>query len=256
VTSVIFGFVPTLFAVSEEAKKHYDAAKTLYVAGDTEGAKKELEKALEIDPNYDAAKKLYEKLGGSTSKSTTQNTTPQVVQSQNVMTLPSAGGMTKDLMKDSILSVLSNSINEARFEIYSIMADIIKESFSDVFRSDYRKEVKSQLKKVVEDVVKNIIEDELSYSVSTVKGEEVKVKLGSISNSNNVINENFTKQETKKEEIKSSEDNKAKAMELYNKAMTLLDDENYSAAKELLIQASQLDPENPKIKDALNRLPK
>lgn len=249
VAFVIFSFLAVCgFAVSEEAKKHYDAAKTLYVAGDTEGAKKELEKALEIDPNYEAAKKLYEKLGGGTSKTTSVQTvaSPQVTQPQVAM-VPSSGGMSRDILKNSLLSVLSNSIDQSRYEIYVIMSDVIKESFDEIFRSDYRKQIRSDLKKVVSDIIRNIIEEEFSYSVSTVKGEEVKI---SVSNTNVYIPTGNVNESSK------SSDNKAKAMELYNKAMSLLDDENYSAARELLIQASQLDPDNPKIKEALERLPK
>jgi tetratricopeptide (TPR) repeat protein len=256
------------FAVSDEAKQHYDTAKSLYVAGDTEGAIAELEKALAIDPNYDQAKKLYEKLGGGKKKeASTSSTTasqPQAQAQSQQIQISGGSVMDREALKNNIALVLSNSVGQMRSEIFVLINDSVKESFDEMLKSGARNEVKTALKQAIFDVMKEVLKEEMNYSVGVIKEEvgvsttssnvsskldfDIKSK-GSMESSSSSVSNSVSSSSS------PTTDNKAKAKELYEKAIKLLDDENYSSARDLLIEANKLDPDNQDIQKALSRIP-
>jgi tetratricopeptide (TPR) repeat protein len=264
---IVFAFSFVAFAVSDEAKQHYDTAKSLYVAGDTDGAIAELEKALAIDPNYDQAKKLYEKLGGGKKKeASTSSTTasqPQAQAQSQQIQISGGSVMDREALKNNIALVLSNSVGQMRSEIFVLINDSVKESFDEMLKSGARNEVKTALKQAIFDVMKEVLKEEMNYSVGVIK-EEV-----GVSTTSSNVSSKLDFDIKPKENIESSSpvsnsvspssspttDNKAKAKELYEKAIKLLDDENYSSARDLLIEANKLDPDNQDIQKALSRIP-
>jgi tetratricopeptide (TPR) repeat protein len=260
VVIIVFALSFVAFAVSDEAKQHYDTAKSLYVAGDTEGAIAELEKALAIDPNYEQAKKLYEKLGGGKKKESQTVVSQQQAQAQGQQIQISGGSvMDREALKNNIALVLSNSVGQMRSEIFILINDSVKESFDEMLKSAARNEVKAALKQAIFEVMKEVLKQEINYSVDTIR-KEVGVSEVSSSSVNINISSGGTEQVVGSTNVtststSSSTDNKAKARELYEKAIKLLDDENYSSARELLIEASKLDPDNQDIKKALERIP-
>jgi tetratricopeptide (TPR) repeat protein len=259
VVIIVFALSFVAFAVSDEAKKHYDTAKSLYVAGDTEGAIAELEKALAIDPNYEQAKKLYEKLGGGKKKESQTVVSQQQAQAQGQQIQISGSVMDRETLRNNIALVLSNSVGQMRSEIFILINDSVKDSFEEMLKSAARNEVKAALKQEIFEVMKEVLKQEINYSVDTIR-KEVGVSEVSSSSVNINISSGGTKQVVDSTSVtststSSSTDNKAKARELYEKAIKLLDDENYSSARELLIEASKLDPDNQDIKKALERIP-
>jgi len=266
---IVFAFSFVAFAVSDEAKQHYDTAKSLYVAGDTDGAIAELEKALAIDPNYDQAKKLYEKLGGGKKKeASTSSTTasqPQAQAQSQQIQISGGSVMDREALKNNIALVLSNSVGQMRSEIFVLINDSVKESFDEMLKSGARNEVKTALKQAIFDVMKEVLKEEMNYSVGVIK-EEVGVSTTSSNVSSKLdfdIKSKGSMESSSSSPISNSVsssssptiDNKAKAKELYEKAIKLLDDENYSSARDLLIEANKLDPDNQDIQKALSRIP-
>ena len=276
---IVFAFSFVAFAVSDEAKQHYDTAKSLYVAGDTDGAIAELEKALAIDPNYDQAKKLYEKLGGGKKKeASTSSTTasqPQAQAQSQQIQISGGSVMDREALKNNIALVLSNSVGQMRSEIFVLINDSVKESFDEMLKSGARNEVKTALKQAIFDVMKEVLKEEMNYSVGVIKEEvgvsttssnvsskldfDIKPKenIESSSPVSNSVSPSFSSPVSNSVSPSSSPttDNKAKAKELYEKAIKLLDDENYSSARDLLIEANKLDPDNQDIQKALSRIP-
>ncbi len=250
--AIIFLFSFAAFAASEEAKKHYETAKSLYVAGDVDGAIAELEKALAIDPDYEQAKKLYEKIGGGKKKTGSVSTAAKVeIQPQ---TQVGASVMDRDDLKRSIAIVLSNSMGQIRGEIFALVSDTIRESFDELLRSAARNEVKAVLKQAIFEVMREVLAEEIKYSINVIKEEmNLPSSSGEVSQQLKIGNGSSVNLTSPSPSVS---DSKAKARELYEKAIRLLDDENYSAARELLIEASKLDPNNPDIKKALSRIPR
>ena len=267
VVIIVFAFSFVAFAVSDEAKQHYDTAKSLYVAGDTDGAIAELEKALAIDPNYDQAKKLYEKLGGGKKKeASTSSTTasqPQAQAQSQQIQISGGSVMDREALKNNIALVLSNSVGQMRSEIFVLINDSVKESFDEMLKSGARNEVKTALKQAIFDVMKEVLKEEMNYSVGVIK-EEVGVSTTSSNVSSKLdfdikpkgnIESSSPVSNSVSPSSSPTTDNKAKAKELYEKAIKLLDDENYSSARDLLIEANKLDPDNQDIQKALSRIP-
>ncbi|MEN2998496.1 MAG: hypothetical protein ABDH28_05620 [Brevinematia bacterium] len=243
------------FAVSEKAKKHYETAKSLYVAGDVEGAIAELEKALAIEPEYEAAKKLYEKLGGGKKKRDTQaqvtEEAPKAMSQEAFVAFQPAGTLDRDKMKESIRLVISNLIGQARADIFLMVSEVIKETFSETLRGESYSAMKDEMKSIVKDIVRDIVEREINEAFSSLREFST----------NSYTNEFKIKQKGRESfryergnEPSQGDLNKKKAKELYSKAMELLDEEDYSGARKLLEDASKLDPENQEILRSLQRL--
>lgn len=256
-----------VFGVSEEAKKYYENAKMLYVAGDVEGAIAELEKALAIEPNYEQARRLYEKLGGGkkTDKKgveSSQSYSPQPygVQLQTGMLLD------RDKMKEGVRSIMSNMIAQVRADILQLMMDVIKDSFVEVIRGEDFLKMKGEVKLLVKEVVKDLVEEEINEAFHSIKAfssgtytNEFRIRKSKDEGTKERrINENFLEQRSfvqGENEVLQIE-RKKKAAEMYNKAIKLLEEENYKEAKKMLEEASKLDPENQEILKSLRRISK
>ena len=204
--------------------------------------------------------------GGKKKEASTSSTTASQSQAQaqsQQIQISGSSVMDREALKNNIALVLSNSVGQMRSEIFVLINDSVKESFDEMLKSGARNEVKTALKQAIFDVMKEVLKEEMNYSVGVIK-EEV-----GVSTTSSNVSSKLDFDIKSKENIESSSpvsnsvspssptttDNKAKAKELYEKAIKLLDDENYSSARDLLIEANKLDPDNQDIKKALSRIP-
>lgn len=257
---VMFFVSFNIFAVSDEAKKHYETAKALYVAGDIDGAISELEKALSIDPSYEQARKLYEKIGGGKTKQSSEQVKSQDRSSVSQLYGYGNGEFSdSDKLKDNIKSVVSNLIIQIRSDIFVMISDVVKESFYDILKGDSYSVIKSEIKSRVKEIVKDIVENEINEAFSSLKvfstnsyTNDIRIKDIKKSESDVKILPEFGSDSLDNDYY----DRKKKAKELYSKAIEFLDEENYSEAMELLREASKLDPDNKEIMRSMQILSK
>lgn len=246
-------------ASTDKAKKHYETAKALYVAGDVDGAIAELEKALEIDPNYEAAKKLYNRLGGGKKKAEPSSSVQVKQPQQAVDVLQIGSGLDRGKMKESLRTVVSNLIDQARADIFVLVSEVVKESFSETLKGESYLAMKNEMKMIVREIVKDIIEAEINEAFSSVREFSTnsytnEFKLRQIESRIMRHNRSIGNPPNVQDVDKKREVDRQKAKELYTRAMELLDEEDYTGARRLLEDAAKLDPENREILRSLERL--